>query len=101
MPRLKPVPAETPFIRKDGTLAADYKELLTDKTRCEPLMLRANMLLQASGKRPSYIQAKCGVTTQTLRNWAKHKTRRPNSSTLRFVGAALGYDLDFIKRSKR
>jgi hypothetical protein len=97
MPRPKIIPADE---KKPRDLAAEYKALQMDNQRVEPLMLRANMLLAASGKRPSYIQTKCGVTTQTLRNWAKHRTRRPNSSTLRFVGEALGYDLDFIKRRK-
>jgi hypothetical protein len=51
------------------------------------------MLLRASGKSDSYVQSKVGVTTQTLRNWRKHKTRRPNSSTLRFAGKAIGKEL--------
>jgi hypothetical protein len=83
---------------KPRDLAAEYKALRGEHHRVEPLMLRANMLLEASGKSPSFVQTKCGVTTQTLRNWRKHRTRMPNSSTLRFVGEALGFDLDFIKR---
>ena len=97
MPRPKIVPAEN---LKPRDLAAEYKALREDTQRVEPLMLRANMLLKASGKSPSFVQQHCGVTAQTLRNWRKHKTRKPNSSTLRFVGEVLGYDLDFIKRRK-
>lgn len=70
-------------------MAREYRNL-----QYEPLMLRAVALLD--GHKLSQIQRDCGVTANTLRNWRNKKTHRPNSSTLRFVGRALGFKLDFI-----
>ena len=75
-------------------LAREYKSL-RERGAYEPLMLQALELMD--GHMLTEIQRDCGVTTQTLRNWQRRRTHRPNASTLRFVGRALGFKLDFIK----
>lgn len=71
-------------------MAREYRNL-----EYEPLMLDAVALLD--GHKLAAIQRDCGVTTQTLRRWQQRKTHRPNASTLRFVGKALGYRLTYVK----
>lgn len=73
-------------------LAHEYKNI-----DYEPLMLQFNMLMEASKKAPGFVSQKTGIATDTLRKWRKHKTRRPNSSTLRMAFKALGYTLKPIK----
>jgi DNA-binding transcriptional MerR regulator len=74
--------------RKFTQLAAEYKA-----HSIEPLMLQTTILLQREGVNLNEIQRRCGVTSQTMRYWQTQRTRRPNSSTLRFVLQALGYKL--------
>jgi transcriptional regulator with XRE-family HTH domain len=78
--------------RKLTQLAAEYRA-----QSVEPLMLQTTILLQREDINLKEIQRRCGVTTQTMRNWQKQKTRRPNSSTLRFVLQALGYKLTITR----
>jgi hypothetical protein len=78
--------------RKFTALAAEYKA-----RPIEPLMLQTSILLQREGINLNEIQRRCGVTTQTMRNWQRQRTRRPNSSTLRFVLQALGYKLTITR----
>lgn len=77
--------------RPDYNWTNEYKSL-----RHEPLMLQFVMMLRASGYSDSYVATKTGITPQTLRNWRNHKTRRPNSSTLRFAGKAIGKTLKWV-----
>jgi hypothetical protein len=77
-----------PKTLKEASLATEYKTMQYD-----PRMLQTVMLLKASGKTPSYIQRVCGVTTQTLRNWEKKKTKRPQAATMDFALRTVGYQL--------
>jgi transcriptional regulator with XRE-family HTH domain len=78
--------------RKFTMLAAEYRA-----HSIEPLMLQTTILLQREGVNLSEIQRRCGVTTQTMRNWQSQRTRRPSSTTLRYVLKALGYKLTITK----
>jgi len=99
MARAKIVPAETPFIRHDGSLAAEYKATLTS-AYYDPIMLRLNLLVGSDWGAAYRIALRSGVSPTTIRNWALRKTHRPNASTMRYVARALGYDLELVKRKR-
>lgn len=82
---------ETNQVPKLNPIAQQYQDL-----EVEPLMLQINLLIKNSNKPHTKISRICGVTGQTLRNWDKKKTKRPQATTLKFVARALGYDLRFV-----
>ena len=78
-------------IRAMERTATEYKHL-----QYEPLMLQTVMLLRASGKKPSYIERVTGVTSTTIRNWERKKTKRPQATTLRFALKSVGKKLAIV-----
>jgi len=100
MPRPRIIPAETPVIRYDGRLAAEYRETL-DSAYFDPIMLRITMLIGKDYGAGHRIATRSGVSPTTIRNWQLRKTHRPSASTLRFVARAVGYDLELVKKKLR
>ena len=49
------------------------------------------ILSAISDMTPMQIERKCGVTSQTIRNWRTGKTRRPQNITTTFALKAAGF----------
>jgi len=49
----------------------------------------------------AYIEAKSGVTKQTLQNWFAGNTKRPNNATVEAVVRCLGYERPIVKAGSK
>lgn len=72
--------------------------------RTDPVMERLCVIIRVNGGR-KVVANKCKVSSGTLRNWDKRKTRRPQFATVCAVGRSLGDEgiqaiIDTIKKGK-
>jgi DNA-binding phage protein len=72
-----------------------YKSyLFKDK---DPVIDELRTMVQESGDSYTDLHDSSGVSTNTLYNWFKGETRRPQFATVMAVTRALGYDLRFVQ----
>ena len=64
----------------------------------DPIIDKLRTVIQDAGVSYSEIEAKSGVSVQTLYNWFGGATRRPQFATAMAVARSLGYDLTLVKR---
>lgn len=63
----------------------------------DPAMKLTVEVILNSGKSDSQIARETGISTQTLRNWRKRRTRRPQNITLDFALRSCGYERQLVK----
>jgi len=83
MEKTKPAPK-----RNLSHLKRDTGYRFTDR---DPVLELVTRCITDSGTALAAIEAKCGVTSQTMRQWQKGVTRRPQNATVDMVLRALGY----------
>ncbi len=82
-------------------LSREYERFRKDK-RADPMMQEMVRHMRNSGMSKQAIAHKCGVSVSCLAAWERGAgnreggTRRPNVSTLRFVGRALGMKMVLV-----
>lgn len=64
----------------------------------DPILDKVEEVLYVDGISKAEIARRSGVSSSTLSNWAKKKTRSPNSSTVNAALHAMGYELTVRKR---
>lgn len=63
----------------------------------DPAIEQVLELLDDSSMKRSQASDLSGVSTSTIRNWSKGKTRRPQNATIEAVGRAAGYGRKWVK----
>lgn len=63
----------------------------------DPVIEQVLELLEDSSMKQSQASDLSGVSTSTIRNWSKGKTRRPQNATIEAVGRAAGYGRKWVK----
>lgn len=63
----------------------------------DPILDRLEEVMYVNGLTKAEISRESGVSTTTLYNWQKRKTRSPNSATLNAALHVAGYELAITK----
>lgn len=69
----------------------------TYEYKYDPAIEQVIELMDGSSMKASQASDLSGVSTSTIRNWVKGKTRRPQNATIEAVGRAAGYGRKWVK----
>lgn len=69
----------------------------TYEYKYDPVIEQVLELLEGAHMKFSQASDLSGVSSSTIRNWNKGKTRRPQSATIEAVGRACGYGRKWVK----
>lgn len=69
----------------------------TYEYKYDPVIEQVLELLDDSHIKAGQASDLSGVSTSTIRNWSKGKTRRPQNATIEAVGRAAGYGRKWVK----
>ena len=65
----------------------------------DPVIDKLRTIKKDGGFKDTEIHERCGVSTGTLYNWFKGKTRRPQHAAIMAVARAMGYDYELVKKN--
>lgn len=66
----------------------------------DPILDKIEEVIYTDGISKKEISQLSGVSTTTLYNWQKKKTRSPNASTVNATLHAMGYELSITKKKR-
>ena len=67
----------------------------------DPIIDKLRTLIARSGMTYAQVAEVSGVTVQTLYNWFRGPTRKPQYATIMAVVLALGYTMAIVKKGRR
>jgi transcriptional regulator with XRE-family HTH domain len=67
----------------------------------DPILDEVDKVMFLDGMTRAEVSEASGVSTSTLYNWSRKKTRRPSATTINATLHALGYELVVAKKRNR